>query len=64
MSVKVGSQTKIEVVAAVAESPFYIPMTGPASRPRRGLKHNHTNNDLDSHRDNGASSGGPEGVFK
>ena len=23
----------------VSESPFYIPMTGPATRPRRSLKH-------------------------
>ena len=63
MSVKVGSQTKIEVVAAVAESPFYIPMTGPASRPRRVLKHNDTFIVLDSHGDIGASSGGPDGLF-
>lgn len=63
MSAKVGSQTKIEAVQSIAESPFYIPMTGPAARPRRVLKHNDTFIVLDSHGDIGASAGGPDGLF-
>lgn len=63
MSAKVGSQTKIEAVLSIAESPFYIPMTGPAARPRRVLKHNDTFIVLDSHGDIGASAGGPDGLF-
>src|ERR1700694_976439 len=47
----------------VAESPFYIPMTGPASRARRSLKHDDTFIVLDSHGDIGASAGGPDGLF-
>src|SRR6266478_9185871 len=48
---------------SVAESPFYIPMTGPAARPRRSLKHDDTFVVLDSHGDIGASAGGPDGLF-
>ena len=51
------------VEAVVAESPFYIPMTGPAARPRRSLKHDDTFIVLDSHGDIGASAGGPDGLF-
>jgi glycogen debranching enzyme len=47
----------------VEESPFYIPMTGPAARPRRSLKHDDTFVVLDSHGDIGASAGGPDGLF-
>ena len=47
----------------VSESPFYIPMTGPATRPRRSLKHDDTFIVLDSHGDIGASAGGPDGLF-
>src|SRR5690242_4499349 len=47
----------------VAEQPFYIPMTGPAARPRRSLKHDDTFIVLDSHGDIGASAGGPDGLF-
>jgi glycogen debranching enzyme len=47
----------------VTESPFYIPMTGPAARPRRSLKHDDTFIVLDSHGDLGASAGGPDGLF-
>src|SRR5436309_5146169 len=47
----------------VAESPFYSPMTGPAARPRRSLKHDDTFIVLDSHGDIGASAGGPDGLF-
>lgn len=50
-------------VEVVAESPFYIPMTGPAARPRRSLKHDDTFIVLDSHGDIGASAGGPDGLF-
>lgn len=55
--------TKIRDDEAVQESPFYIPMTGPASRPRRSLKHDDTFIVLDSHGDIGASAGGPDGLF-
>ncbi|MBS0528711.1 MAG: amylo-alpha-1,6-glucosidase, partial [Proteobacteria bacterium] len=48
---------------AISESPFYIPMTGPAARPRRALKHDDTFIVLDSHGDIGASAGGPDGLF-
>ena len=51
------------VVEPVQESPFYIPMTGPAARPRRSLKHDDTFIVLDSHGDIGASAGGPDGLF-
>ena len=45
------------------EQPFYIPMTGPATRPRRSLKHDDTFIVLDSHGDIGASAGGTDGLF-
>jgi glycogen debranching enzyme len=48
---------------AVSESPFYIPMTGPAARPRNALKHDDTFMVVDSHGDVGASAGGPDGLF-
>ncbi len=51
------------VVEQVGEAPFYIPMTGPAARPRRALKHDDTFIVLDSHGDIGASAGGPDGLF-
>ena len=47
----------------VEEQPFYIPMTGPAARPRRSLKHDDTFIVLDGHGDIGASAGGPDGLF-
>ena len=50
-------------IELVTESPFYIPMTGPAARPRRSLKHDDTFIVLDSHGDIGASAGGPDGLF-
>ena len=50
-------------IEPVQESPFYIPMTGPAARPRRSLKHDDTFIVLDSHGDIGASAGGPDGLF-
>jgi glycogen debranching enzyme len=45
------------------EQPFYIPMTGPETRPRRSLKHDDTFIVLDSHGDIGASAGGTDGLF-
>ncbi len=51
-------------IEVVSESAFYIPMTGPAARPRRSLKHDDTFIVLDSHGDIGASAGGPDGLFK
>src|SRR5467141_1592204 len=50
-------------IIPVSEQPFYIPMTGPAARPRRSLKHDDTFIVLDSHGDIGASAGGPDGLF-
>jgi glycogen debranching enzyme len=63
MSVEVMTQTTLRTVEVVSESPFYIPMTGPAARPRRSLKHDDTFIVLDSHGDIGASAGGPDGLF-
>src|SRR5689334_4179800 len=45
------------------EAPFYIPVTGPAARLRRSLKHDDTFIVLDEHGDIGASAGGPDGLF-
>jgi glycogen debranching enzyme len=45
------------------EAPFYIPATGPATRPRRTLKHDDTFVVVDSHGDIGASAGGTDGLF-
>ncbi len=47
----------------LAEAPFYIPATGPTTRPRRTLKYGDTFIVIDSHGDIGASSGGPDGLF-
>src|SRR3977135_1344779 len=63
MSVEVATQLALRPVEVVSESPFYIPMTGPAARPRRSLKHDDTFIGLDSHGDIGASAGGPDGLF-
>ncbi|WP_441279070.1 amylo-alpha-1,6-glucosidase [Tardiphaga sp. 172_B4_N1_3] len=64
MSIEAAA-TKLNAIAdqKAVESPFYIPMTGPASRPRRALKHDDTFVVLDSHGDIGASAGGPDGLF-
>ncbi|MFC0239288.1 amylo-alpha-1,6-glucosidase [Rhodopseudomonas telluris] len=48
--------------SATAESPFYIPMTGPA-RPRTALKHDDTFIVLDSHGDLGLPGGASDGLF-
>src|SRR3954468_23811391 len=47
----------------VSEAPFYIPATGPATRPRFVLKHDDAFVVVDSHGDIGASAGGPDGLF-
>jgi glycogen debranching enzyme len=65
MSAEVVTQivSASRTVELVAEQPFYIPMTGPAARPRRSLKHDDTFIVLDSHGDIGASAGGPDGLL-
>ncbi len=45
------------------ETPFYIPATAQAARPRRTLKHNDTFAVVDNHGDIGASLGEPDGIF-
>ena len=55
--------SQLRQVEQAAESPFYIPMTGPSTRPRRSLKHDDTFIVLDSHGDIGASPGGSDGLF-
>jgi glycogen debranching enzyme len=64
MSAEAATQiVTTRTIEMAAESPFYIPMTGPAARPRRSLKHDDTFIVLDSHGDIGASAGGPDGLF-
>ena len=63
MAIEALTQTTVREAEVVLESPFYIPMTGPAARPRRSLKHDDTFIVLDSHGDIGASAGGPDGLF-
>lgn len=65
MSAEFATQIKLASRSdePVAEQPFYIPMTGPAARPRRSLKHDDTFIVLDGHGDIGASAGGPDGLF-
>jgi glycogen debranching enzyme len=64
MSIEAATKlAHLRTVEPVAESSFYIPMTGPAARPRRVLKHDDTFVVLDSHGDIGASAGGPDGLF-
>src|SRR5664279_1088955 len=63
MATKALTQMTAREPEVVLESPFYIPMTGPAARPRRSLKHDDTFIVLDSHGDIGASAGGPDGLF-
>src|ERR1700710_2599373 len=62
MSAEVVTQLAVRSIEVVQEAPFYIPMTGPAARPRRSLKHDDTFIVLDSHGDIGASAGGPDGL--
>ena len=63
MAVEAMIPKTIREAEVVMESPFYIPMTGPAARPRRSLKHDDTFIVLDSHGVIGASAGGPDGLF-
>ena len=58
-----GAAVQIVPVETIAETPFYIPATGPASRPRRSLKCDDTFLVVDSHGDVGASAGGSDGLF-
>ncbi|ARQ02276.1 amylo-alpha-1,6-glucosidase [Pseudorhodoplanes sinuspersici] len=53
----------VNLVEQVAEVPFYIPATGPSTRPRRNLKHDDCFAIFDSHGDIGASPGGPDGLY-
>ena len=48
--------SQLRTVEQATESPFYIPMTGPATRPRRSLKHDDTFIVLDSPGAIGASA--------
>src|SRR5438552_7559319 len=63
MAAEVVTQLANRAIELVTEQPFYIPATGPATRPRRTLKHDDTFIVLDSHGDIGASAGGPDGLF-
>src|ERR1700730_19303191 len=45
------------------EVPFYIPATGPETRPRRTLKHGDCFLVIDAHGDIGASAGTGDGLF-
>jgi glycogen debranching enzyme len=58
-----GSPLTAVPVDTVPEAQFYIPATGPGSRPRRTLKHGDSFAVFDSHGDIGASIGGPDGIF-
>src|SRR3954468_14086993 len=62
MPIEGGALPKLSL-DTVPEATFYIAATGPASRPRRTLKHDNTFAVLDSHGDVGASAGGPDGLF-
>src|SRR6267154_1453010 len=46
-----------------AETPFYIPATGPSTRPRRTLKHDDIFAVFDGFGDIGATAGGPDGIY-
>src|SRR6195256_6927470 len=45
------------------ETPFYIPATGPSTRPRRTLKHDDIFAVFDSFGNIGATAGGPDGIY-
>src|SRR4029077_16770687 len=55
--------SQLRPVEQATESPFYIPATGPATRPRRSLKHDDTFMVVDSHGDIGATAGASDGLF-
>src|SRR3977135_87557 len=63
MAIEAMTQSAIREFEIVEESPFYIPMTGPAARPRRALKHDDTFVVLASPGDIRAPPGGPDGLF-
>ena len=63
MSTDAATPTTVSLVDLIPEAPFYIPATGPSTRPRRTLKHDDCFAVLDSHGDIGATTGGPDGVF-
>lgn len=63
MRTEVPPPSTATLVEQTPEVPFYIPATGPVTRPRRTLKHDDTFAVLDSHGDVGASKGGPDGIF-
>jgi glycogen debranching enzyme len=56
-------ELRLAPVGGPVEAQFSIAATGPASRPRRTLKHNDTFAVFDSHGDIGATGGGPDGLF-
>ena len=56
-------QTTAAPVDEIPETPFYIPVTGPSTRPRRVLKHGDTFAVFDSFGDIGATAGGPDGIY-
>ncbi len=49
--------------AEMQEVAFYIPATGPETRPRRNLKHGDCFAVVDTHGDIGATPGGPDGLY-
>ena len=51
------------LIEQIAEVPFYIPATGPSTRPRRNLKHDDCFAIFDSHGDIGATPGGADGLY-
>ncbi len=59
----IESSAPASLIDNFPEAPFYIPATGPATRPRRTLKHDDTFVVVDSHGDIGASAGGTDGLF-
>src|SRR5580704_19088340 len=62
MSIERPRPTVIEVDAN-ADVPFYIPATGPETRPRRTLKHDDCFLVIDAHGDIGAAAGTGDGLF-
>jgi glycogen debranching enzyme len=56
-------EARLAPVGGPVEAQFAIAATGPASRPRRTLKHNDTFAVFDSHGDIGATTGGSDGLF-
>lgn len=62
-TVPVATLSPENTFADVTEASFYIPAAGPASRPRRTLKHDDTFLVVDSHGDIGVSAGDPDGLF-